>query len=629
MGRVHEAEDLRLGRHVAIKVLLSQLTTDPDFLRRFEQEGRLAASLSHPNVVGVYDVGQDGQLHYIVMELVDGQTLKEAIGRTTPLPVPEAIRIAVEVAAALSAAHARGLIHRDIKPQNILLTADGQVKVADFGIARRTTATAATQTGTVLGSVHYLSPEQARGLEAGPPADLYALGITLFEMLTGRLPFTADNPIAVAMQQVQSQPPLPRQFNRSIPPALEAIILKLLAKNPAERYPDAASLTVALRGVLNQAGGATRVARPVAPRPPQPVLPAATQAPSRPLPPAQMGPASRPLAPPPVLPGTPVPNTPRSAAPIGGPAATTLNLGLAASAAPGTVVTSKAPPPRRMVVAGIVVGGALALLGVLFLAIMASGGNFPGAGSDGTATPSTTATARPTATPPATRVPVVVVPPVRATHTATSTRQPTRTLTPVPTVTPSDSFTPTVSPVPPTDSPTWTPLPTEPPTATWTPLPLPSDTPPPPPATATPTAGPPTATAIPTVVPDTATPIAQPSSTSTVAPATVTQPPPPSAIPTAVPDTAIPTVAPSPTLPPDTATPPAPADTATATPVPADTVPATPVPATSTPPPPPPDGSVTSVPGGDQPTGTPTGDGNATPSLFSTETPVPTATFLG
>ena len=342
MGRVHEAEDLRLGRHVAIKVLLSQLTTDPDFLRRFEQEGRLAASLSHPNVVGVYDVGQDGQLHYIVMELVDGQTLKEAIGKTTPLPVPEAIRIAVEVCAALSAAHARGLIHRDIKPQNILLTADGQVKVADFGIARRTTATAATQTGTVLGSVHYLSPEQARGLDAGPPADLYALGITLFEMLTGRLPFTADNPIAVAMQQVQSQPPLPRQFNRSIPPALEAIILKLLAKNPAERYPDAASLTVALRGVLSQAGGATRVARPVAPQPQPPPVQQ-----GRPQPTPQLGAApSRPAIPPPTLPGTPRPapgTPPRPLPPVGDQAATTLNLGAAAvSAAPGTVVTSKA-----------------------------------------------------------------------------------------------------------------------------------------------------------------------------------------------------------------------------------------------------------------------------------------------
>ena len=624
MGRVHEAEDLRLGRHVAIKVLLSQLTTDPDFLRRFEQEGRLAASLSHPNVVGVYDVGQDGQFHYIVMELVDGQTLKEAIGRTTPLPVPEAIRIAVEVAAALSAAHARGLIHRDIKPQNILLTADGQVKVADFGIARRTTATAATQTGTVLGSVHYLSPEQARGLDAGPPADLYALGITLFEMLTGRLPFTADNPIAVAMQQVQSQPPLPRQFNRSIPPALEAIILKLLAKNPAERYPDAASLTAALRGVLNQAGGATRVARPVVPQPPQPAPSIAQpQGQGRPLPTGQLGAAPpRPSAPVPTLPGTP----PRPLPPVGGQAATTLNLGagagMVASAAPGTVVTSKAPPPRRMVVAGVVAGGAVALLLVLFLVIMASGGNFPGAGSDSTATPSVTATARPTATVQATKVPVVVVPSARPTRTATSTRQPTRTLTPVPTVTASDSFTPTVSPVPPTDSPTWTPLPTEPPTATWTALPSPSDSPPP-------TAAPATATAVPTVATDTATPTAQPVSTATAAAATdtATPPAPPSAtaIPTAAPTTAVPTVAPSPTVAPDTATPkavpdtatPPPADTVPATPAPSDTVAPTPVPATSTPPP------VDTAPP------TPPGSGNATPSLFSTETPVPTATFLG
>lgn len=233
MARVYQAEDRRLGRLVAVKILLPQFTGDPEFLRRFEQEGRIAASLSHPNLVGVFDVGQDGLFHYIVMELVDGQTLKEAITRTAPLPVAEAIRIAIEVCAGLTVAHARGLVHRDIKPQNILLTADGQVKVADFGIARRTTSATVTQTGTVLGSVHYLSPEQAQGLDATPRSDLYALGVSMYEMLTGRVPFTADNPVAVAMQQVQAVPVPPRQLNRGIPPALEAVVLRLMAKSPA------------------------------------------------------------------------------------------------------------------------------------------------------------------------------------------------------------------------------------------------------------------------------------------------------------------------------------------------------------------------------------------------------------
>ncbi len=323
MARVHEAEDLRLGRRVAVKVLLAQFTNDSEFLRRFEQEARHAASLSHPNVVGVFDVGQDGAFHYMVMELVDGQTLKEAIQASGPFSVPEAIRITIEVCAALTAAHARGLIHRDIKPQNILLTVDGVVKVADFGIARRTAATNLTQTGTVLGSVHYLSPEQARGQEAGPRADLYSLGVTLFEMLTGRLPFDAENPIAVAMQHVQNAPPLPRQYNRAIPPALETIVLRLLAKSPAERFADAASLAQALRGVMGQAGGRTRIAS----------SPPVTGG----LPPVQ------PVAIPPVPPTGPIPGAEEPS----GPAPTRVMSAIVTGSPPFSL-----PPSRRLCFGG-------------------------------------------------------------------------------------------------------------------------------------------------------------------------------------------------------------------------------------------------------------------------------------
>lgn len=577
MARVYEAEDVRLGRRVAVKVLLPQFTHDPEFLRRFEQEARLAASLSHPNVVGVYDVGQDGEFHYIVMELVDGQTLKDAIAAARPMPVPEALRIAIEVCAALSAAHARGMVHRDIKPQNILLTADRQVKVADFGIARRGAATAVTQTGTVLGSVHYLSPEQARGQDAGPRSDLYALGITLFEMLTGRLPFNAENPIAVAMQQVQNAPPLPRQFNRAIPPALEAIILRLLAKNPNERFPDAASVIAALRGVLGQAGGATRVAAPAAGPQPQHGAPP----PTRVMPPT--GPAR----------GVPPPTGFAAPAPVQQVQAT------------APVVTRKQSSGRRAVLAGIVVGGVMALLVVLVLAILSTGGALPGLTGSASATPIPTST--PTVTPRPTHTPrPIVVAPV-ATHTSTATprpthtRVPTATGTPFPTVTESASFTPTSTPVPPTQTATETPLPTLTPTGTPSPSPSPTDT-----ATPAPSA---TETRVPSD-----TPTAPPSATSTETPSA-----------TRVPDTETPTDTGTP-LRTDTPTP-------TGTPVASTSTPFI-VPYTDTPTPALPSDAAVTPPAdvGTPPAaaGTPRAESSpASTPLFNAPTPVPTPTFLG
>jgi predicted Ser/Thr protein kinase len=528
MARVHEAEDTRLGRRVAIKVLLSQYTRDADFLRRFELEARLAASLSHPNVVGVYDVGQDGSSYFIVMELVDGQTLKEAIHAGSPMPVQEALRIALEVCAALSAAHARGLIHRDIKPQNILLTSGGQVKVADFGIARRTNSTTVTQTGTVLGSVHYLSPEQARGQEAGPRADLYALGVTIFEMVTGRLPFDAENPVAVAMQHVQSAPPLPRQFNRSIPPALEGVILRLLAKNPVERFGDANMVAEALRAILGQAAGNTRAARPAG--------------------------STLALATPPATSATPpLQDRTRRMPPAAGSAPALAAFVHAPAVAP---VARPVPKGRRSILVGGALGTVIALILILILTVIGSGGTnpFSGAASIDASTPlpTFTATARPAKTPRAAVSPTVRggKHPVIATITPTGFPAPTHLPGYLATATASAKFTSTNTPVPPTATiaDTATPIPS--PSRTFTPLPTDSPTPADtatetPRPTATPTQSP-TAVNTATLPPDTPTELPP---TSTVAPATPTFVPdtatPPAATPTTAPNTAVPTFAPT------------------------------------------------------------------------------------
>ena len=248
MASVYLAEDLRLGRRVAVKILHPQFAADPTFVARFEQEARLAASLSHPNIVRVYDVGHDGDRHYIVMEYVEGETLKDTIARQGALPVTRALEIIGGVLAALDVAHTHNLIHRDIKAQNILITPDGDVKVADFGIARELgglSAPTLTATGMVMGTAQYFAPEQAQGRPATPQSDVYAAGIVLFEMLTGQLPFDGENPLGVAMQQINQPPPLPSSINRTIPPAVEAIALKALAKNPAERYASAAEMKAA------------------------------------------------------------------------------------------------------------------------------------------------------------------------------------------------------------------------------------------------------------------------------------------------------------------------------------------------------------------------------------------------
>lgn len=239
MALVYKGHDLLLHRNVAIKVLRQQYVHDEEFIRRFRREAQAAASLSHPNVVSIYDVGQEDEIHYIVMEYVEGQTLNDLIKEKAPLQVEEALHIASQICDALDHAHTNQIIHRDIKPHNILLGKNGRVKVTDFGIARAATSSTITQTGSVVGSVHYFSPEHAKGVAAGAKSDLYSLGIVLYQMLTARLPFLGESPISVALKHLQERFEEPRQVNPLIPQSVENIILKAMRKNPDERYQSA------------------------------------------------------------------------------------------------------------------------------------------------------------------------------------------------------------------------------------------------------------------------------------------------------------------------------------------------------------------------------------------------------
>jgi serine/threonine protein kinase len=242
MAVVYKARDLLLNRYVAIKVLSESLSNDSEFIRRFSREAQAAASLSHPNIVNVYDVGRDGYTHYIVMELVEGPTLKQYIQERGPLPVEEAANIAIQICDGLAHAHENQIVHRDIKPHNILLGPNGRVKVTDFGIARAASSSTITQTGSVMGSVHYFSPEQARGGVIGEKSDLYSLGIVMYEMLTGRIPFDGDSAISIALKHLQETPEDPRTFNPNIPDSMVAIISRALEKDPAMRFPSARAM---------------------------------------------------------------------------------------------------------------------------------------------------------------------------------------------------------------------------------------------------------------------------------------------------------------------------------------------------------------------------------------------------
>jgi beta-lactam-binding protein with PASTA domain/tRNA A-37 threonylcarbamoyl transferase component Bud32 len=249
MATVYRARRVSDGKVVALKVLRDQYATDAEFVERFQREAQAVASLSHPNMVQVYESGRDDGVHFIAMEFVEGSNLKQVIRRRGGrLPAGEAVRIAAQVCDVLDYAHRRGIIHRDIKPQNILMAKDGTAKVADFGIARALSSVTITQTGTVLGSVQYLSPEQARGQSVGRPTDIYSLSVVLYEMVTGQLPFDGDSPIAIALKHIHDAPQRPRAIEPSVPEAIDAIIMRGMAKQPDRRYESARELATDLRG---------------------------------------------------------------------------------------------------------------------------------------------------------------------------------------------------------------------------------------------------------------------------------------------------------------------------------------------------------------------------------------------
>ena len=247
MAEVYRAHDRLLDRPVALKVLFPELSVDRAFVERFRREAQAAANLSHPNIVPVFDWGEDGGTYFIVMEFIDGRALSSILRSAGPMHPDRAAEIGADVAVALAYAHRHGVIHRDVKPGNVLITEDGIVKVTDFGIARAiNTEESLTQTGAVMGTATYFSPEQAEGLGVDARSDIYSLGVVLFEMVTGRPPFMGDTPVAVASKHVRENPPAPRDINPSVPPDLEAIILKCLAKSPEYRYATGDDLKVDL-----------------------------------------------------------------------------------------------------------------------------------------------------------------------------------------------------------------------------------------------------------------------------------------------------------------------------------------------------------------------------------------------
>ena len=253
MAEVYKAKDTALNRYVAVKVLRSEYCSDETFVRKFRVEAQSAAGLSHPNIVSVYDVGQENDVHFIVMELVEGITLKNYIDMKGKLDIKETLNISVQIAQGLSAAHANRIIHRDIKPQNIIISRDGKVKVTDFSIARMADST--TVTTTAAGTVSYISPEQARGGYSDEKSDIYSLGITMYEMLTGRVPFDGETNVAVALMHIQGKMTPPRELEPSIPKSFEKVILKCTQKKPEWRYSSARELIADLRKVLTHPDG--------------------------------------------------------------------------------------------------------------------------------------------------------------------------------------------------------------------------------------------------------------------------------------------------------------------------------------------------------------------------------------
>ena len=421
MARVYLAHDRRLNRDVAAKILDPALASDPLFVERFRREAQAAAGLNHPNIVAIYDTGTTDDSYFIVMEYVPGPNLKEAIRERGALPEAEALTISAQVAAALGAAHSRGLIHRDIKPHNVLLHPNGAAKVTDFGIARAAGASQLTSTQTVMGTAHYLSPEQALHQPLDGRSDLYSLGIVLYEALTGQVPFNGDSLVAVAMKQVHEAPPPIRTIRPEIAPATEAVVMKALAKDPAQRYQSAAEMRAALlraRDGLHQP--AIVETRPLAVDPPPATIEHTA---------VHVAPPGVPIEPPPP--------------------------------APHQFVPPERPEGRR--------GGFVAPLLIALVCLLAIGAGllaFAHSRGGNTATAATTTASRPTANTQATAliVPTATAPPVPTpAKTVVANAAPTAAPAVIPTA------QPTIAPTIPPPSPT----PLAPPTAT--PAPAPTD----------------------------------------------------------------------------------------------------------------------------------------------------------
>ena len=247
MGSVFEAHDTRLGRPVAVKLLKDHLADDATFIERFRREARAAAALTHPNIAHVFDFGIDGRHHYLVMELVEGRDLARVLREDGPIEPERTADIGAKIAGALAHAHEGGVIHRDVKPANVILCPDDRVKVTDFGIARAVGESTLTATGSVMGTAQYISPEQASGKPAGPTSDIYSLGIVLFEMLTGVVPFPGESALSIAMRHINDEVPAPSSLQPAVPSELDEIVTRACAKDPNARFPSAQEMGVALR----------------------------------------------------------------------------------------------------------------------------------------------------------------------------------------------------------------------------------------------------------------------------------------------------------------------------------------------------------------------------------------------
>ena len=249
MAVVYKAKDRLLNRFVAVKILRPEFTKDAQFVDSFRKESQAAAGLQHPNIVSVYDVGHEGNIYFIVMELIDGMPLSEYIAQKAPMDYREVVRITKQVAQALSIAHKNNIIHRDIKPHNIMMTKSGIAKLGDFGIAKAISDSTLTETSKIIGSVHYFSPEQARGSYVDERSDIYSLGIIMYEMLTGRVPFDGDNPVQVALMHINNDVPRPSLLVKGIPPSLEKIVMRATDKFQSNRYKSADEMLQDLNSV--------------------------------------------------------------------------------------------------------------------------------------------------------------------------------------------------------------------------------------------------------------------------------------------------------------------------------------------------------------------------------------------